>query len=300
MKGTVLTAILFISMLLGADLSVVFAAGSKHNKCSTAYPIVLSHGRGARADNMGINYWFRIPQALEDEGARVFVSDQMAYNTTASRGEELKQYVLEVLAVTKAKKVNVIGHSHGTLDSRYMTANLGMKDKIASWTGIAGPNRGSSVADVLLGILPDKGELLVADVLNFIAVYIHGDKDPDSLGSSYDLTMEYMNDTFNPNTPDQPGVYYQSWAGKIKFLTADFLFTMPTWLLIKHYEGDNDCLVSVTSARWGNFRGVESGAWWCGGVSHFNMVDQFLGITPGFNAPDFYVDIVNELKDKGY
>ena len=64
-------------------------------------------------------------------------------------------------------------------------------------------------------------------------------------------------------------------------------------------EGDNDGLVSVSSARWGNFRGVEDAAWWSPGCDHLNIVGMFFGITPGFDAPDFYIDIVSELKDRG-
>jgi len=75
---------------------------------------------------------------------------------------------------------------------------------------------------------------------------------------------------------------------------------MPAWLVIKHYEGANDGVVSVTSAKWDNFRGVQSGAWWCGGVSHINAVNHFFGITPGFNAKGWYVDMVKGLKDRGY
>lgn len=279
---------------------VIAFAGGSSSKCSTKYPIVLSHGMGARANNLGIGYWYNIPGELRDEGAQVFISDQQAYDRTADRAAELKKYVLYVLAVTGKSKVNIIGHSHGTLDSRYMIANLGMKDKVASYTSIAGPHRGSAVADVLIGVLPDWGEWLVTGINNTIAMWLLGDTNPDMKGGAYDLRMSYMNGVFNPNTPNQAGIYYQSWAAKIKLVTADFLLTGATYLLLKYYEGDNDCLVSVNSAKWGNFRGVESGAWWCGGVSHFNIVDQFLGITPGFDAPAFFVNIVGELKSKGY
>jgi len=274
-------------------------AGGDSETCATKYPIVLSHGMGAHADNLGIGYWYGIPGALEDEGADVYISDQMAMQGTAYRAQEVKAYVQYVLAVTGKSKVNIIGHSHGTLDTRYMISNLGMASKVASYTSIAGPHRGSSVADVILGVLPDSGEWLVSGLVDTIYDWIFGDKS-NSIQGARDLSTSYMKNTFNPNTPNMSGIYYQSWAAKIKTITADFLIAEPTFLLMLFYEGDNDCLVSVNSAKWGTYRGVQSGAWWCGGVSHFNIVDQFLGITPGFDAPQFYIDVVSELKNKGY
>ena len=108
-----------------------------------------------------------------------------------------------------------------------------------------------------------------------------------------------MTKVFNPNTPNMPGVYYQSWTGKLKSVTGEMMLA-PVWLLIKAIEGDNDGLVPVESAKWGNFRGVLTGAWWSGGVSHWNIIGHIFGVTPGFDAPDFYVDIAAELKEWGF
>ncbi|HNR88121.1 MAG TPA: alpha/beta hydrolase [Spirochaetota bacterium] len=306
----------FIPRLLCACALLVplaaFAGGSAEKKCNTKYPIILSHGMGVRDSILGVNYWYGIPDALRDEGARVYISNQNAFGSHAQRGEQLRAYIMGVLALYNYNtKVNIIGHSQGTLDSRYVIATpitytVGgktytrkMSDFIASWTGIAGPNRGSAVADVILGALPNGTHTTVGAIIN-AAGWLMGDVKPDSLGAARNLTRDYMCNVFNKAYPDQPGVYYQSWAAKIKTLTADCVLIEPTHLILKFYEGDNDGLVSVSSAKWGNFRGVVSGAWWCGGVSHFNIVDQFFGVTPGFDAPAFYVDIVNDLKKRGY
>jgi triacylglycerol lipase len=292
------TVCLITVLCLVFSTGLAFAGGDS-DTCATKYPIVLSHGMGAHADNLGIGYWYNIPGTLEDEGADVYISDQMAMQGTAYRAQEVKAYVQYVLAVTGKSKVNIIGHSHGTLDTRYMISNMGMASKVASYTSIAGPHRGSSVADVVLGVLPDSGEWLVSGLVNTIYDWIFGDAS-NSIQGARDLSTSYMKNVFNPNTPNMSGIYYQSWSAKIKLVTADFLIAEPTWLLMKFYEGDNDCLVSVSSSKWGTYRGIQEGAWWCGGVSHFNIVDQFLGITPGFDAPQFYVDVVSELKNKGY
>ncbi|MCP4132993.1 MAG: alpha/beta fold hydrolase [bacterium] len=284
--------------------AALFAGGDSSSICDTKYPIVLAHGMGASSniDVFGVKvmeYWYQIDDALEDEGASVYITSVDGMDGTESKAEDWKSQLLQILAVSGASKVNIIGHSHGTIYTRYAISNLGVADKVASHTSIAGPHRGSALADVMVGTLSDEGEWLLGSVVDSIYTWLFGNKNPDSVQNTYDLTMDYMQNTFNPNTPDQSGVYYQSWGAKIKTITAD-LFLEPTFLLVSFYEGANDGLVSTTSAQWGNFRGIESGAWWCGGVSHVNIVNMFLGVTPGFDAPEFYVDVVSELKDMGY
>lgn len=65
-------------------------------------------------------------------------------------------------------------------------------------------------------------------------------------------------------------------------------------------EGANDGLVGVESAKWGNFRGVEDAAWYSPGCDHLNMVGHLFGVTPGFDAPEFFTGIVGDLKNRGY
>jgi hypothetical protein len=56
----------------------------------------------------------------------------------------------------------------------------------------------------------------------------------------------------------------------------------------------------VSSAKWGTYRGNQSGSVFGSGVSHVNTCDQFLDVTPFFDAKGFYVNIVSDLKGKGY
>jgi triacylglycerol lipase len=152
----------------------------------------------------------------------------------------------------------------------------------------------------MLGIIPQFARKLTTAVINIFAkIFYYGENSSDSLTSFKWLSHKYMTEVFNPNTPDNSGVYYQSWAGKIKFITAE-LVLQPSWAFIKLIQGDNDGLVPVESAKWGRFRGVVSGAWWCGGVSHWNEIGHLFGITPGFNAPRFYANMVEELRNMGF
>jgi hypothetical protein len=124
------------------------------------------------------------------------------------------------------------------------------------------------------------------------------DTNPDSLSNAYDVTTRYMKNVFNPKTPDVKEIYYQSWAAKVKYACPTIVLD-PIWRMLKTVEGPNDGLVSVESAKWGNFRGVESAAWWSPGCDHLNIIGHLFGLTPGFNAPSFYVNIVADLKTRG-
>ena len=303
-RGEIMKAKAIVAVILGLLLLPgVALAGGSSSTCATKYPVVLAHGMGASAQILGIvDYWYGIPDALRQNGATVYVTSVNGMDSTANKAASFKTQFLQILAVTGKAKANIIGHSHGTLYTRYAISNLGLAAKVASYTSIAGPHRGSAVADVILGIVPDSLEWLVGDTLDFVYAFIFGDKNPNSLQNGYELTRSYMNNTFNPNTPNMSGIYYQSWAGKIKTMAVDARnwYFAATWPLLLAYEGANDGLVSVNSAKWGTFRGTQEGAWYSAGVDHYNLVNQVLGITPGFDAPGFYVSIVKELKGKGY
>jgi triacylglycerol lipase len=293
-------AVVVLTLALSAPVSSF--AGSSYT-CNTKYPVVLAHGMGASAEILGIvDYWWGIPEALQDEGCKVYITSVNGMDSTANKAASFKSQFLQILSISGASKGNIIGHSHGTIYTRYAISNLGLAPKVASHTSIAGPHRGSVIADVIIGIVPDSLEWLVGDTLDFIYAFVFGDKNPNSLQNGYDLTRSYMINTFNPNTPDMADIYYQSWAAKIKMMAVDARnwYFIATWPILLAYEGDNDGLVSVNSAKWGTFRGVEDASWYSAGCDHLNIVDQLFGVTPGFDAPDFYVDIVSELKGKGY
>ena len=298
MKRAKLYGILVLLFL--AIPSFAFAGGSSSNTCNTKYPVILAHGMGASAEILGVvNYWWGIPDALTNEGCNLYITSVNGMDSTANKAAAFKTQFLQILAVTGASKANIIAHSHGCLYTRYAISNLGLAPKVATWTGLCGPNRGSYIADLVMYGLSDSVKQALGDSLDFIYAYVFGDTNPDSIANGYDVTTNYCVNVFNPNTPNMPGVYYQSWAAKAKISCPNIILE-PTWLILLAHDGDNDGLVAVSSAKWGNFRGVEDGAWYSPGVDHLCMVDQLFGITPGFDAPDFYVSMVSELKGWGY
>ena len=273
----------------------------RDTSCTTHYPIVLSHGMGWTATGkLGVGYWYHIPDQLGACGAQVFISDQTAMASTADRAVLLKRYIQSVLIATKAKKVNIIGHSQGGLDARYMISSLGMADKVASLTTVATPHRGSSVADVLLGFDQDLNGW-ISGLVDDVYLWLFGGKQNASACAIW-LSKLIMINLFNPTNPNDPRVYYQSWSSTmIPYALPDKMLLGGTWALLQYYEGSNDGLVSKTSAQWGNYRGNLGGSiLFGGGISHLNTCDQLLGLTPGFDAPGFYVSVASELKSKGF
>jgi len=254
---------------------------------------------GASAEILGIvDYWWGIEGALEGEGARVYITSVNGMDSTENKAADWKRQVLNILAASRSAKVNVIGHSHGTIYTRCAITNMGLASKVASHTSLAGPHLGSSVADVIM-YMPDKLVGVGTNVLDFIYAFVFGDTNPDTYTNVLQLTTGYMKNVFNPNTPNVSGIYYQSWAAKAKWSCPSVVLE-PTWILMLAMEGDNDGLVGVNSAKWGNFRGVQQAAWYSAGCDHLNMVGQLFGMTPGFSAPDFFVSVVKDLKNRGY
>ncbi len=280
--------------------AIGFAAANKIDTCNTRYPVILAHGTGGAAEILGfIDYWWGIPDALENEGAEVYMTTVNGMDGTADKAEQFKEQFLQIQAISNASQFNIIAHSHGALYARYAISNLELSPYVKSLTSIAGPHQGMMLADMIVKNFPGPVKSITGNTLNFVYAYIFGDTNPASFDNVYDVTTDHMQKIFNPNTLNAGTVYYQSWAAKVKYGCPNIILD-PIWRLLAAKEGPNDGLVSVESAKWGNFRGIESAAWWSPGCDHLNIIGHLFGVTPGFNAPDFYMDVVADLKKQGF
>lgn len=268
-----------------------------NNRCKTKYPIVLVHGIGYNdVDYPG--YWGRIPQALCENGAKVYFGHQDGFGKVSKNAAQLKVELDMIKEKDGFDKVNLIAHSKGGIDARYMISELDMAGRVASLTTMATPHRGIRTIDIFKEKSPALLNRLL-DIFNAMLRVDGGDVPYDN--SVYDqLTSDYMS-LFNEYVKDAEGVYYQSYAFDMKGKFADpalYLF----YSQIKKYEGDNDGLVPVSSAEWGNFRGVYSGPEGKG-VSHPAVCDGREKLTDkrGLgNISSFYVDLVSELREMGF
>jgi triacylglycerol lipase len=274
----------------------------RSRRCATEYPIVLVHGMGFQAKIMRlVDYWGTIPGLLAEHGADVHVSRVNAVDSHARKGAAWREEVLGVLEKTGKRRVNVIGHSDGCLYTRYAITHLGMESLVASHTSLAGPHRGSAVADIFMGLIPDTHRALVGGHLDWAATFVMGDVDPDFMANGHEMTRAYMNREFNPATPDMPGIHYRSYAFRVTNGAGAGLLC-PTWGALLCEEGENDGLVSVASARWGDFKGTLDGGVWSfmGGINHFAVVGLLPAATPGYDPGACFMTLAAELKNMGF
>lgn len=264
------------------------------------YPILLAHGLGFRDDGP-IGYWGRIPRAIETAGGAVFLAGTDSNGSVAENGAVLLRRIDEVLAETGAEKVNIIAHSKGGLDSRYAISTLGAGDRVASLTTLATPHHGSKTVDRLLRLprpLIRFGCLCVDGFCRLL-----GDKRPDTWNAiSGFRTAEAA--AFNADNPDDPRVFYQSYAFVMRGAMSDLLMWLPN-LVVSFFEGENDGLLPPEAVRWGEFRGVVRGSG-RRGVSHCDEIDlrrrpmtraQGEGVS---DIVDVYTDIVRDLRARGF
>lgn len=256
----------------------------------TKYPIVLTHGLFGFDNLLGIDYWYKVPETLRQDGAEVYITTVSNSNTPEIRGEQLIPQIEQILAISGAEKVNLIGHSHGGPTTRYVASVR--PDLVASVTTIAGVNRGTPVADTLSELSDDSAivEGFLATIGNTLALVIDGvsggNYPQDILASMRSMTFE-QTEAFNqlhgdgiPTTACGEGAYevngvrYYSWSGAqpvTNLLDPLDLITGAG----QHFfpEGEaNDGLVGSCSSRLGmvirdDFR-----------MNHLDEVNLLLGI----------------------
>lgn len=192
------------------------------------------------------------------------------------------------------KSVNIIAHSMGGLDARYMISRLKPPNvRVRSLTTIASPHRGSAFADYCFDQIGPERLPKIYRALQTMQI---------STGAFSQLTRRYMEENFNPKTPDREGVKYFSYGA-----TA----TPPLWSafrmshrIVEEVEGPNDGLVSVASSQWGTYKGKLVG------VSHLDLINwtnrlrwlvwEMVGNKRNFNAVAFYLNIADMLAKEGF
>ena len=273
-----------------------------NNDCDLKYPLLMVHGMGFR-DRKHLCYWGRIPQTLESRGTKVFFGHQDSVGSVEGNAEIIAKSLDKALEITGAEKVNILAHSKGGLEARYLV-NHGYQDKIASITTIDTPHHGSHTIDFLMKT--PKPIVKVAAFGTDVWMKILGDKHPES----YKCFVTLMTDTasrFNDENPAPDNVYCQSYAFKVNNSFSDPVFCI-TYPVVRRFDGDNDGMVSVDSATWANFKGVYTSPS-KRGISHADVVDwtrmKFTSRTPEKDneVSDivlFYVNIIRDLKAMGY
>lgn len=311
---TVLTSSLWARLarclaFLAAASALLIGANAHANSgyTQTRYPIVLVHGLFGFDSFLGIDYFYGIPSALTQDGARVFVAQVSAANSTEVRGEQLLAQVKNIMAITGAAKVNLIGHSHGGPTIRYVAGVA--PQLVASVTSIGGVNKGAPVADILRHVAPagTYTEAFVNTITKAFVALINLGSGGTSLPQMPTAALTSLSTAgsldFNRRFPQAlpsdcgngaelvNGVRYYSWAGTQPLTNVFDITDAALGVLSLAQSGANDGLVSACSSRLGKHLGDYR-------QNHLDEVNQVLGLRDVFstNPVTLYRQHANRLK----
>lgn len=263
------------------------------------YPVLLVHGMGFR-DRKHLNYWGRIPRALESMGCRIFYGNQDSSASVETNAAVIAERIREIVEETGAEKINIIAHSKGGLESRRAISSLGMAERVASLTTLSTPHNGSKTMDKIMKL--PRGLLKFGCVLADGWFKLLGDKNPDCYRAIAAFTTDAAAE-FNRANPDADGIYYQSYAFVMKHPFSDIFMWFPGFI-VGLVEGENDGLLAPEAVKHGSFKGIFRGVG-ARGISHCDEVDMRrrpLSKKAGEGVSDIvniYKDIVKELSEIG-
>jgi triacylglycerol lipase len=275
----------------------------------TRHPVVLLHGMAGWDSILNFyEYFLNVKDDLIDLGYDVHSTQVSWLNDTDYRAAELEGQLMEILAQTGARTLDLVAHSQGGLDARHFISVMGHAGDVSILAMVATPNRGTITADKVLdtvggGLAKD----VIAGVVDFVGSLIGGDQ-VDAEHALSLVSTAYMADVFNPSHPDDPGVAYWSWAG-VTCTDTDFdcqdahggEYAFPALGLIYRIMdscdaatigcGPSDGMVPLNSAPWGEFQGVIN-------ADHMDEIGQF--VTGPFDHKAFYREVVAKIHAEGY
>ncbi len=254
----------------------------------TKYPIILVHGMMIR-DFRFYRSFRVIEEFLRDNGANVYVSNQDAIGTVAGNAEQLRLEIEEICKKEGCDKVNIIAHSKGGLDSRYMISTLGMQGRVASLTTLSTPHRGSRMSRRILR-MPRPLAKYMCFFIN-LTYRIFGDKSPDLYTLANEITDTAMVE-FNEKNKNIDTVFYQSFASKVAN-EKDFIAFLPKKISEYLENEPTDGVVSYSSSLWGEHSGDMD-------CNHFRMVGLYGSKKNLEGICRFYLKVVGDLSERGF
>jgi len=258
------------------------------------HPIVLMHGFGLLAFLAKGGHLHDEAMYLRMRGVMAFAPNVSPYHTIAERASMWKDRIQTILKATGAEKVNLLAHSMGGLDARYLVSKLGLHTQVATLTTISTPHCGSPLANIVLE-QPEKVQDWLKDAANWLGEKAMANSGADFHRAIQALTPSSQHESFNPEVIDHPDVVYRSYAGCVGKGTLHSINPLlrPFNSLVYAKEGVNDGLVSVASAKWGQYEGeIEA--------DHAQQIG--IDIMPGnsFSSSEFFADQVRLLGQMGF
>ena len=176
------------SLLLSLSLASTPAHAASHD------PIVFVHGLSGSAS--GWDDWVADFEADGYSSSELFAWSYDWTQSNVTTASQLATEVKSVLAQTGASKVDIVGHSMGTLSSRYFLKNLSGTSYVDHFVSVAGVNHGTSVASLCGWLYTSCKEMQTGS--SFLTALNSGDETPGSV--SYAAYWSDCDEAINPDT----------------------------------------------------------------------------------------------------
>ena len=258
----------------------------------TKYPIILVHGIALK-DFKFLKSFGEIDRILRIQGYSVYKAKIDGFGSILNNAMQLKEEIIKILEAEGVDKVNIIAHSKGGLDSKYMIENLGMEDSVASLTTLCTPHKGSPIATNILK-LPKFLTKFIAFWINFW-YKLFGDKNPDSYQACLDLKR--INSIEEEIINFSEKVYCQSYSTEMKKSKDDFIMGIPL-MFSRYFEKDyiSDGVVPIDSTIFGEYKGNAFSE----SISHTEIVDFMVKKKKRDKIYMFYSALCEELVNMGF
>lgn len=288
-------------LALGALVASAGPAGAATDTAGyahTQYPIVLVHGVFGFDRIFGVDYFYQVPADLRRNGAKVYVAQVSQLNSSAVRGEQLLQQLQQWAAADGVKKFNLIAHSQGGVDARYVAGVA--PELVASVTTVASPTSLDASANNSSGIgllLSDYGNL--ATMLAKAVAWLSGSHQAQDLSAAQNFANE-VNDFATRFPAGVPTTYCGQGAayanGMYLFSIAGNQVKTNAWdisdLALSAGSVPSDGVFPTCATHFGKV--IRDTYPW----NHFDEINHVLGLI-GAGAPDpvaFYRQQANRLK----
>lgn len=257
------------------------------------YPVFLCHGFGAVGSLVQPSPLHHPCMLMREHGIIAFAPNIVPYASIETRAGNWVSLINEVCKKYNIEKLNVVAHSMGGLDMRHAIAHNNCKDKIASLTTVATPHKGAYLADFILKT-PDKITEKLGELVNWFGDNVFPSEKSDALNSVEQLTQHYVQEVFNPSTPepDLPIFSYSAAVGKGTDYSLNPIFLFQNSQIYEK-EGINDSFVSVESATWGEHLGTIP-------LSHVNQINIQVSKENKPKYFNFWLGVAKMLREKGF
>jgi triacylglycerol esterase/lipase EstA (alpha/beta hydrolase family) len=271
----------------------------------TRYPIVFFHGMAGTDNFLGImDYWYGVTPILSEAGYLTEMPPGGALAEPAQRAAQFSEALDGMEEEGLGRRFNLVAHSQGGVDARYLISALNQGERIASLTTIASPHHGSPFADIVGGTvfaIPGFNQLVDEALTEFTELLGLG---PGELAeATKSVTVEAMEE-FNATMLDSEHTAYFSWSGRTcgyaellcQYDNNGEIVSPMFWAsyrLIAAIAGPNDGLVPIDSAQWGEHLGTLP-------ADHLDEVGLLFGQSGTFDHEAFYLSEARRLAEQGF